>query len=187
MPRFTNVPPADPNGVGLPIIRTPCARKLSAVITSPDIIGCNTHFWGGRTVPCDPAHCDPCRNGIPYRWHAYCSAFVPQTSLHFLFECTAQAADHLVQYRRAYDTLRGCQFTAYRWQSRPNGRVIIKTEQSAFAQDTLPKAPDLLKVLAVLWQLPPQNLEMDGATEGGKLISPNLHVPGQNDPGKPAA
>lgn len=182
MPKYSDVPPADSAGVAMPIQRTPANRTLTAIITSDNLIGCNTHFWHGHTVPCDPPDCEPCKDSVPYRWHAYCSAFIPNTSLHFLYECTAAAAEQLVLYRRAYGTLRGCQFSAYRWRSAPNGRVIIKTEQSAIPSDVLPKAPDLEHVLAILWQLPEKNVQSSDATAFGKQVAADTRLPNQHLP-----
>jgi hypothetical protein len=153
MPRFSNAPPADQKEFALPIMRTPAHGKFQAIVTSEDLLGCNTHWWGGRTVPCEAPDCEACREGSPYRWHAYCSAFIPKTAIHVLFECTAQASETLVQYRVAHGTLRGCLIDAYRWRSAPNGRVIIRATPAAQPPDTLPKPPDLLKVLTVIWQL----------------------------------
>lgn len=182
MPQYSNRPPADTTGVSFPIVRTPAAHPLKAIVTSDDILGCMTHFWHGHTVPCDRPNCEPCEEGTPYRWHAYCTAFVPNSSLHFLFECTAAAADQLVQYRKAYGTLRGCTFTAYRWKQKINGRIILKTEQSAMSGDALPKAPNLEKVLAILWQLPDQNVAAGDPTAIGRVVHADTNVP---DPFKP--
>lgn len=184
MPKYSTTPPADSSGVALPIQRTPAARALKAIVTSDDLLGCNTHFWHGHTVPCDPPDCEPCKDCVPYRWHAYCTAFVPNTSLHFLFECTAAAAEQFVQYRRAYGTLRGCQFTAYRWRNAPNGRVIIKTEQTGLSNNALPKPPELEHVLAILWQLPDKNIEAGDPSAFGRQVAANTKVPGQREPPK---
>jgi len=172
VPKFTNTPPADPKGYALPIVRTPSSGKFSAIVTSDDLVGTNTHWWGGRTVPCDAPDCEPCRNGCPYRWHAYCSAYNPRTAVHVLFECTAQAAETLVQYRRAHSTLRGCLIEAYRWRSAANGRVVMRATPAAQSPDTLPKPPDLLKVLSIIWQMN-ENAHATGANgPGGKDIIP---------------
>lgn len=182
MPNYSNTPPADATGVALPIMRTPANRPLKAIVTSHDILGCNTHFWHGHTVPCSAPDCDPCLESTPFRWHAYATAFVPNSSLHFLFECTAAAAEQFVQYRLAFATLRGCLFTAYRWRSAPNGRIIIKTERSAMSDSALPRAPDLEKVLAILWQLPQQNVAPGKPTAIGRLVQADTTI---HDPFKP--
>lgn len=182
MPKYSNVPPAESTGVSLPIVRTPASHPLKAIVTSNDILGCNTHFWHGHTVPCSPPDCEPCQECTPFRWHAYCTAFVPNSSLHFLFECTAAAAEQFVLYRKANASLRGCMFTAYRWKQKINGRIILKTERTAMSDVALPPAPDLEKVLAILWQLPEQNVEAGDPSGIGRHVQADTHVP---DPFKP--
>jgi len=158
MPRWTTEPPADSHGKSLPLLRTPATTPLRAIITSSQLIGCDTHFFGGHTVPCERPNCKACLESIPYRWHAYLAAYMPLSGTHFIFECTAQAATPLFQYYCEHGTLRGCQIEAYRWHKRPNGRVIIRTATSATPMSVLPPAPDLAAIMAIIWSLPRQNI-----------------------------
>lgn len=187
MPQFSHDVPADPRGPAFPIVRTPPGRAFSGIVTSPNLVGCFTHYYHGRTIPCegdgcrlcmagetatinadgktvhgvgeheiecDGPPCEACHDGVPYRWHAYQSLYVPATSLHCLFECTAQAADHFVEYRDAHNTLRGCEIEARRYNSRPNGRILIRCRPANLTGIILPKPPDLIKCLAILWGFP---------------------------------
>ncbi len=163
MPNWSPDIPQDPRGHALPLLRTPAARPLAAIVTSNDLVGCDTHFWGGHTVPCDGAECDACQHGAAYRWHAYLSAYNPDDQLHFIFECTANAASAFASYRTEHGSLRCCAFTAYRWRKTRNGRVIIRCERSGIAPAALPKAPDLTQVMAVIWRLPLPNVFQAGA------------------------
>lgn len=153
MPAFTNVPPADPRGTALHLIRTPTHQQLRAVITSEDLLGCFTHFWRGRTLPCDVEDCEACRQGLPFRWHAWVSCWTSKPSRHLLFEMTAQAAETLVQYREANNGLRGCEFTAWRPSRKPNGRVCMTTRKSPANDDQLPPGADLVKALSIIWNV----------------------------------
>lgn len=162
MPTWTHTPPDDPRGQGLPLVRTPSAKTLKAIVTSQTMIGTDTHFWGGHTVPCERPECDACENGIAYRWHGYLSAFNPNDSLHFIFEFTAQASEAFLAYEKEHKTLRCCLFQAYRWRHVRNGRVIIRCEHSAFVDHALPKPPDLTKVMAIIWRLPIPSVTTDG-------------------------
>lgn len=154
MPKWTRNVPADPRGQGLPIMRTPANQSLKAIVTSSDLIGTDTHYWGGHTVPCESPTCDACEAGVQYRWHAYLSAYTPDDQLHFIFECTANAAKAFAEYRDDHGPLRGCLFEAYRWKHVRNGRVIIKCTPSALPTAVLPPPPDLLRVMAIIWRLP---------------------------------
>lgn len=161
-PRYTTDVPADPRGPSFPILRTPAYKPLIAIVTSEDLIGTFTHYFHGRTTPCDGDGCPACHDGLPYRWHAYQSAYNPENAMHFIFECTAQAAETFVQYRENGITLRGCKFQAIRLGGKPNGRVMIKTMTADLTQIALPKPPDLTKALAILWNLPDTDVEVRG-------------------------
>lgn len=182
MPNYTREPPKESAGVSLPIFRTPASGKIRAIVTSEDLVGTNTHFWGGHTVPCGGAVCDACRNGIPFRWHAYLTAYVPQKGLHFLYECTATAAEVLVAWRRKHGRLRGCVFEAYRWRSARNGRVMLRCEPHPDDVVQLPAPPVLENVLAILWQLPKDNVKPTDERYLGREIDVNIDVPGVNLP-----
>jgi len=172
MPTWTDKIPADPRGHGLPLLRCPAQTNLEAIVTSVNLIGTETHFWGGHTVPHSPPDCEACERGSSYRWHAYQSCYNPNTQLHFIFECTAYAAAKFAEFRDAHKTLRGCQFVAYRWKRARNGRVIIKCTPTSFNLAALPPAPNLENVMAVIWRLPTPNVWVAGVQRG----HPRVHA-----------
>lgn len=180
MPHWTQTPPDDPRGYGLPIVRTPALRSLVAIITSDKLIGCDTHFWGGHTIPCERPDCQACNKGVAYRWHGYLSAFNPHDQLHFIFEMTAQAAKKFQLYLEKNGTLRCCQFDAWRWGHRKNGRVMIKLEQSCIPTASLPDAPDLPQVMAVIWRLAIPNVQLHGVQRGVSRILASSDGDGQS-------
>lgn len=153
MPQYSNTPPADGRGPAYAIRRTPAARALIAVITSDDLLGCATHFYGGRTVPCEAPDCTACLDQIPWRWHGYVAAIDIATYEHFIFEMTAQATDALVAYRAKHGTLKGCKFEATRAHNRPNGRVRLRCKPADLQQMSLPPAPDIARALNILWNI----------------------------------
>lgn len=146
--------PSDPRGPSFPIVRTPPRGALVGIVTSKDLCGTFTHYFHGRTTPHDSDGCEACKGGLPYRWHAYMSVWAPDTGLHFLFECTAQAAEYFVDYRSRMGTLRGCKFQATRHMSKINGRVLLQLRQADLTGIHLPQPPDIPKCLAILWGLP---------------------------------
>lgn len=174
MPTWTHEIPDDPRGPALPIRRTPAHRPLIAVVTSPDLIGTYTHYWKNRTMPCTKPDCEPCAQGQPYRWHAYMSCWESTSALHFLFEVTAQAAQHFVTYRQAHGTLRGCKFRATRWRSNPNGRVLIECKPANIVEQPIPQPPDLIAVLSILWNLPRSGMNADRRANDQPM--PNVDV-----------
>ncbi len=103
MPTWSNQLPSKEKHMGFDIKRTPQNRPIQAIITCDDLLICDTHFWGGRTIPCERKHeeldgtlsagdCGACRQSIPFRTHVYISAIDCKTRDHFIFECTAYAA-----------------------------------------------------------------------------------------------
>lgn len=183
MPRFSNAPPADPRGQSLPLRRCPPRGGLIAVITCDDVLGCPTHFYGGRTVPCEADKCVPCQEGISWRWHGYVSAYLLKAKQHFLFEMTARCAEVLIQYREAHSTLRGCLFEATRPSQTPNGRVIIHTKPIDLEGIAVPDPPDLPTLLSMIWNLPAPNVHVDGQQKG----HPRARVNGNGHHKLPAA
>lgn len=193
MPTFTNSPPPDPRGHSLPLMRTPTGRPIAAIVTSADLVGTPTHFWKGRTVPCDVEHCEPCENGMPWRWHGYLSAYQDANSLHFLFEFTARASEPFLKYRQAYGSLRGCHFQARRVNFAHNARVLIQTKPGDLTKIKLPQPPDLVRCLSVIWNIAEPDLNVAGLLKGMPRIAVdadgNVHqrLPDDEGNGRPDA
>lgn len=172
MLKFENQPPADPRGNSLPLLRCPTNRAICGIITSSDLVGTNTHYYRGRTIPCDHGDCPACADGVPWRWHGYVGLFSTGTNRQVLFEFTAKCSEPLVQYRKAYHTLRGCMMTAKRANSSPNSRVILMTKPADLEKITLPKEPNLLEALSIIWNIERPAIAVDGLQKE----SPRLHV-----------
>ena len=176
MPTWSTEPPPVPQHMGFKLRRTPPDAPLTAIVTSPDLIGCNTHYWGGRTYPCEMPDCKACNASIPFRWHAYLSAYDDHTHEHFLFECTAHAALAFRDYRAAQGTLRGCFFQALRPKRGKNGRIEIITKPADLTRCTLPQPPDLVRAISVIWQLPSLALPTSTGLDGAKQIRANART-----------
>jgi hypothetical protein len=165
MPRFSNELPAEGKHHGFDLKRTPTTGALQAIITCDDLLVCDTHFWHGRTTPCerevneegrtiDDTRCPGCREKQAWRSHVYVSCFDAKRAEHFIYECTAHAAKPLAEYRDTTTTLRGCAIHASRPKGTPNGKVFIITNAINLARVKLPQPPDLIRALAVIWRLP---------------------------------
>ena len=154
MPTWSNELPTLAKHMGFDLRRTPPASAIQAIITSPDLIVVPTHYYHGRTTPCESPDCLPCRESIPFRTHVYVSAFDAKKREHFLFECTAEAAKPLAEYKNANGTLRGCVMHASRPKCRPNAKVWIQTNSIDLAKVQLPEPPDIQKALCIIWRIP---------------------------------
>jgi len=154
MPVYTHTPPENPRGVALPVLRVAPGKVLNCLITSPDLIGTKTHYWHGRTTPCETPDCRPCQEGMPWRWHGYLGIWLPAPNQQYLLELTAQACYALLPYRATYHTLRGCNLLARRSTWAKNSRLVIETRPADLAKLRLPAPPHIERCLAVLWNLP---------------------------------
>lgn len=154
MPKWTDRPPENTAGPAFPILRTPPSGFLEAISTASNLLGCPTHFWGGRTYPCLGDDCPACQQANPWRWHGYISAKAINTGLHFLYEFTAAAAESFIEYRASWGTLRGCHFRARRHNSAKNGQVLLALKPMEIDPRFLPTEPDLYLILCKLWNLP---------------------------------
>ena len=159
---LTNRPPVDPLGQPLSLLRTPAYRAILAIVTSEDIVGCPTHYYKGRTSPCQSQSCPACADGISWRWHGYLAAWQPTQGLHFLFEMTAIAAEPFVEYRDAHGGLRGCLFEAKRLTPVPNGRLRIQCKPADLSKVRLPQAPDVIRCLIKIWGLSDVEVQVKG-------------------------
>ena len=159
MPSWTPTPPDDLGRSGFRLLRTPAGRPLLAYVLSENLTGCNTHFVGNRTVPCEYPKCDPCQNGIGWRWHGYLAIVVAATQEVALFECTAKSSAAFSEYYTRYGTTRGCMFKAERLNAKTNGRVVIQARPADLAKINLPPSPDVQQCLAHIWNLPPNQVE----------------------------
>lgn len=154
MPSWSNDLPPSPEQHGFTLRRTPPDSPLRAIVTCADLNVCPTHFWGGRTMPCESPECDACKAMSPKRSHVYVSAFNVTNREHFIFECTATAAEPFREWKRTTDTLRGCLFQASRPKRRRNAQVEILTKPCDLTKISLPSPPDVAAAMAVIWRLP---------------------------------
>ncbi len=180
MPIWTNQPPDASGPYAFRILRTPPDRPITAIITTPDLIGCNTHFIKNRTTPCEgPEHCPACAAGHSWRWHGYVACVLTHGLEHVLFECTPASAETFRNYLKLYNTLRGCSFTAWRPSKRHNGRVVIQCKYTDPAKTPLPEPPDVKTILCHIWNI--QNTHVSTPT---RLRPPFLEAsvtPGDED------
>lgn len=187
MPTFSTKLPAQGKHQGFDLCRTPTNSALQAIITSDQLLVCDTHFWHGRTMPCervvnengktlDDSACLACQQKQPFRTHVYVSAFNAKSHEHFIFECTATAAKPLEEHASAAGTLRGCIFHASRPKGGPNSKVVILTNVANPRNVQLPAAPNVAAALAVIWRLPRQAIEVILTEPGLPTIRPVADV-----------
>lgn len=181
MPTWRNQLPPQGKHQGFDLRRTPQNGILLAIVTCSDLMVCDTHYWRGRTQPCerkcnddgqtvDDSTCPACLEKIGFRSHVYLSVFDPKRSEHYIYECTCNAAKPLQDYYQSTGTLRGCVIHAQRPKGTPNGKVCIDTSAANLSRVNLPSPPDLARALAVIWRLPVTAVET--TTEYDYKLSP---------------
>ena len=172
VPTFRNSLPTVGKHQGFDLRRTPATASLIAVISCEEMLVCDTHFWHGRTLPCerqvneegktiDDSGCAACLDKQSYRTHVYVSAFDPKSREHFIFECTANAAKPIEEYFQVTKTLRGCVICASRPKQGKNSKVCIQTNTMNPLKVQLPQAPDVVRALSVIWRLPQTALPVE--------------------------
>jgi len=173
MPAWSNRPPENPKGPSLPIARCPTNGQWQGTITCHDLLGTNTHFYKGRTVPCQQPNCEPCCDGVPWRWHGYLTAINDKSGLHYLFEVPAAAAETIADFATQHGTLRGARFRATRLGAARNGRVIIEIKQGD--PNSIPRipVPDIVQLLTKLWDIPEPAAATTGTHSRGKRVLVN--------------
>jgi len=177
MPNFTTAAPKEATGRSLRLIRTPSPGAFVGIITCTHMVGCPTHYWHQRTVPCEAPNCEPCSEGYPWRWHGYVTCVAEKSNEHLLFEVTAQASEQFTEYHKRHGTLLGCQFRAERAGGKTNGRVLIRTKPADLQKTNLPSPPDIIKSLSHIWNIPTRDI----TEEGLQKDTPRLNVK-QTDP-----
>lgn len=171
MPTFSNDPPEDPKGFALPLVRCPTGQGLVGIVTSTDLVGCATHYFGGRTVPHESDDCEPCQRGIPWRWHSWLGAYSIKQHGSFLFESTARVTKIFVTYRQAHGTLRGCKFRAQRRTGARNSRVYLECQPADLDGVQLPEPPDVVRCLSFIWNIPLPSLNVEGILRGAPAVT----------------
>lgn len=173
MPNWTNDLPSSTKRLGFELRRTPADRPIRAIATSNDLHICWTHFWGGRTIPCEKPDCEACHAMSPSRAHCYLSAMDPATRDHFIFESTAGAAQPFADWIATYGTLRGCYFQAVRPKRRRNSKVEIICKPADLTKITLPAPPDIPIAMCTIWQIPGASVQSAGDSSSSPMIEPD--------------
>jgi len=154
MLEFSHDPPLESTRIAIRLLRTPAKGKLQLLITSADLIGCFTHFFSGRSMPCTGQGCEACAAGSSGRWHGYVAAIEQSSNEQIIFEVTAAAAEALANYRAKHGTLRGCDCIAARVAPRPNARVRLHMRPLDLSARDLPQPINLPAALCHIWGLP---------------------------------
>ena len=154
MPTIYNRIPADATKYSLHLLRCGQAATIRGIVTSANIVGLHTHYFGGRTTPCQDTECKPCAQGFSARWHAYFGVWTAGKSRHVLLELTATPSLALQNYHDLHGTIRGAEIEVKRLGRRQNGRVQCTATPADLSKIIIPPEPTILPALATLWSIP---------------------------------
>jgi hypothetical protein len=181
VPHWTTEPDTRNNTTPYSLLRTPIGRPLVAVITTDQPLGCRTHFYLHRTVPCEMPSCPPCADGYSSRWHCYLGVYSPKTGDQAILELTANAAEPLLKYYRDHSHLRGVKIKAERRGIRTNSPVVLSLLNECLDHNLLPPPPDLKSALAKIWGLPANTLHPTDRDECSPQIAAFSLPENEND------
>jgi hypothetical protein len=133
------------------IQRAPSKAALVARILSHEFTGARTHYWGGRTRPCDPILCEACDNNQASRWHGWLFAQDLKTLEVYILEFPPAVGCDLDRKFGELRTLRGVHFKVFRVGGKANSRVVIQFGPQDQDRDALPKVPALEPILCSIW------------------------------------
>lgn len=138
----------------VPIYSAIPRARLLLVCLSDKVVGVNTHFIDGSTIPCvgKDAHCEGCQAKKAKRWKGYIGAWEPLNERVVLAEITLDAyRTGPAQLRGDGPGLRGYSIVLSRQGKKPNAPVRVEIAALPVDPGSLPKAPDVKAVLRNIW------------------------------------
>lgn len=150
---WTDSPPNDQPWAGTRLLRCPMASPLAGLTMGVPMIGCRTHYAGGRTQPCAGKACKLCLDGHTWRWHGYLPLYNPDHRKQIVLELTAAAAEDYHRLISDYPSAAGIKLTVRRSAKRPNARVILTLEPASPNGHPLPAPIDVKRYLEHMWAL----------------------------------
>lgn len=160
-PQWAASPPTVPESFALPLRRVPPKGVRGLVILSDHLIGCYTHYFAGRTQPCQTGNCDACNANNQRRWHGYLLVWNPTNGYRLVLELSHHASAQLAETTKTLTTLRTLAIAARRVPEKPNGKIILEIERTSHKPDELPPPIDTAKYLLHLWGVKRSPLKTD--------------------------
>lgn len=164
---FEEFPPDDDRPIGLDIVRAPAKGSFVGVILSDRSMGKYTHWYRGRTSPCDGDDCTACSQAVERRWHAWLVVYSQSTRRQFILEVPAAASHELAILRKRENSLRGFAIKVERNNGKVNGRVRLHVSTKREDVSLLPTCPDVFEILSRMWN---SRLSQSGSLETGGTL-----------------
>ena len=150
-PAWQDDPPTTNLLPHLPLIRIKPGQPTKGIITSTQICGVPTHYYGRRTLPCLADECPGCKAQLAKRWEGYISVWTFAPSHHVIWALTTAAACGLKDTAPNFTDLRGLCLTIARAGKHNNSQLRARCDPYEALQMRLPTAPDLRAHLLHIW------------------------------------
>lgn len=148
---WTNRPPVGDTKPTTRLVRAIPKRPIRAFVLSGDVSGTKTHYWHGRTRPCNAPDCDACTANNIARWHGYIAIYNTDAHEVQVLEITSSSIQYIERYLVGRQSLRGAHITASRPSGRITGKLHLLLEQTTDLRPDLPPAPNVRQILERIW------------------------------------
>lgn len=145
----------------IPVHRLGPAATVAGPLTCITPISQLCHFIGNRTLPCVSENCPGCTANRRQIRECYVSMINKADRRHIITVLTPTAELQLSDCAPDKTNLQGLNVRISREGKRPNGRIRLTTENELTPSSHLPKPPDLLRHLYVIWGLTPELLSTE--------------------------
>lgn len=177
-PQWTTSPTTEARRKTLSLRRVGCGR-LMGVSLSHKPIGCETHYWRGRTRPhMTGSQCEACEAGNSSRWRGYLALYDKDTRETFLAELTPKAYEGIKEGLDSFGSLRGHWIKIERTRPKETAPVRATVSATMEPEERLPAEPDIQEQMYRIWSLKenavsPDTTESRIMTHIHALVDPN--------------
>lgn len=134
------------------IYRCPANRPLKVICVSEMLIGCDLHYWKGRSVPCSGNECTACQAGQMPRWRGYFQGFSEDSRTVRIIEVTERVWGIFDAATKKHGSLRGLGVRIERMNGKVNGPLSATFEGMMKSPGELPEEADLIAILERMWE-----------------------------------
>jgi hypothetical protein len=163
IPRWQDDPPPERMLPHMPLVRVKPGVMLSGAVTTTQIHGVPTHYYGRRTLPCLADDCPGCAKQMPSRWEGYIGLWSSRPSKHLIVALTPGAATGIIDTAKDPKNLRAVYVEICRTGRAANSRLVASCKELEIPSSHLPPIPDLRAHLLHIWGLDLDPTKIDPA------------------------
>lgn len=133
------------------ILRCRQGKVVKGIMLAGDVCGAYTHWYGGRTLPCNGLSCPACKMNVEVRWHGYLPLYNTSTRNIVIAEITTAAVEPIDRWFREKRSLRGAFISIMRGAERVNSPLKSRVEEGPLPAEALPNPPHVREILEKMW------------------------------------